>query len=105
MSDSPATPAPVPASLPVETIPPPSLRARFLARVKVRLRHPWRLLAIVVLLCMIGVALAALGLQARAYYHFRAGCGDLERHHNAEALAHFQVCMATWSNDSTTLLL
>lgn len=68
-------------------------------------RRSWRLLGIGLLVGLIGLCLAVTGLYVRTLVHFRWGRSDLERHHNAEALAHFQAYLRIWSKDPQALLL
>jgi tetratricopeptide (TPR) repeat protein len=56
-------------------------------------------------LSLIGLGGTLGGLYLRAYFHFRSARSDLDRHHNAEALAHLQTYLRTWRNDPAALLL
>jgi predicted Zn-dependent protease len=69
------------------------------------LRRRWKLLVMVVLLSLIGLGGTLASFYVRAYFHLRSARSDLERHHNAEALAHLQTYLHTWPNDPTALLL
>jgi predicted Zn-dependent protease len=111
MSDAPGIIAPIPSPPPAPPAPPAStgfLRRQSLTladQVRRWLRHPWRLLSVVVLLGLIGLGAGVAGLHARAFLHLRWGRSALERHHNSEALTHFQACLHTWPNDPDALLL
>lgn len=65
----------------------------------------WRLLGIGVLASLIGLGGVIAGLYVRAYVHLRSGRADLERHHNAEALAHLQVYLWAVPDDPEALVL
>jgi predicted Zn-dependent protease len=69
------------------------------------LRRPWRLLGIAVLGGIIAVGGSVAARHAQAFAHFRSGRAALLRHHNRDALMHFQVCLRTWPNDPDVLLL
>ena len=69
------------------------------------LRHPGRLLGVAVLLGIIALGVSVAARHARAFSHFRTGRTDLLRHHNRDALTHFQACLLTWPNDPDVLLL
>jgi predicted Zn-dependent protease len=92
--------------------PPPDIapaRSHRLARLVRWLNHqrrrPGRLLGYGVLLVVVATAMGAIGVQAWAYLHLRAGRANLLRHHNAEALKHFESCRRFWPDDPTALLL
>jgi predicted Zn-dependent protease len=112
MSDPPAVSIPVSAALPPLASDPPASRRSLRRSLEALMRHgrhwlrrPWRLLGIGVLLGVIGLGCTLAGVYGRAYFHFRSGRADLERHHNAEALAHLQSYLRTWPNDAAALLL
>ncbi|HZT81079.1 MAG TPA: tetratricopeptide repeat protein [Gemmataceae bacterium] len=69
------------------------------------LRHPFRLLALLGLLALIGVGIGLSWSQLWAWHHFRAGRTCLERHHSEEAAAHFRACLEVWPHDRDALLL
>lgn len=101
MSDTPVVPVALP---PLPTVSPASGRSlRGLLRHWVR--RPGRLLTIGMLVSLIGLGSAVAGLYVRAYFHFRSGRADLDRHHNAQALAHFQAYLCTWPNNPDALFL
>jgi predicted Zn-dependent protease len=68
-------------------------------------RRSWRLLGIGVLVSLIGLVSAVILLYVQTLFYFRWGTHDLERHHNAEALKHFQAYLRIWPNDPQILLL
>ncbi len=68
-------------------------------------RHPERALLAVVLLAVIGFAVAAVAGHLVAFYHFRAGRSCVEKYRDAEALGHFRYCLQVWPRDPETLLL
>jgi predicted Zn-dependent protease len=69
------------------------------------LRRPGRLLAIGALVALIGLGGAVAVMYVQAFLHLRSGRMDLQRHHNAEALAHLQSCLRIWPKDPEILLL
>jgi tetratricopeptide (TPR) repeat protein len=70
-----------------------------------RPRRRWRLAGLGVLVSMIILGGGVAGMHVRVFYHLRAGRADLQRQHNAEALAHFQTYLRAWPDDPETLLL
>jgi Tfp pilus assembly protein PilF len=112
MSDIPVIPDPVAAALPPLPVASPVSRRSFrgipsaLRRQGRRwLPRPRRLLAIGALVSVIALCGAVAGLYGRTYLHLRSGRADLERHHNVQALAHFQAYLRTCPNDPDALLL
>jgi tetratricopeptide (TPR) repeat protein len=67
--------------------------------------HPWRLLGVAVLVGIIALGGSVAAWHAQAFYHFRSGRAALARHHNRDALTHFQACLRTWPNDPDVLIL
>ncbi len=68
---------------------------------KPRIRRPGRL-AVLLLLC---VVLALGGVQAWAWYHWRAAQAELERFHGARAGAHLAACLRVWPSSVAAHLL
>jgi tetratricopeptide (TPR) repeat protein len=66
------------------------------------LRRRWWALSPV---AVVGVAGVLAWPQAGAWYHFRAGCADLDRYHADDARRHFAVCLQTWPESAETHLL
>ena len=110
MSD-PVLPAPCPPALPplASALPP---RLALSAALGVccntparRVASPRAALGVAVLLGFIALGGSIAARHARAFSHFRTGRTDLLRHHNRDALTHFQACLLTWPNDPDVLLL
>jgi tetratricopeptide (TPR) repeat protein len=64
-----------------------------------------RLVFLVLALVALGVGGKVLFDQGWAWYHFRAGKVELERHHNLRALEHLEACLQTWPRDPDALFL
>jgi predicted Zn-dependent protease len=101
MSD---TPVSHPATLDSRTTDSIASRSRFGRGLGWLFHQPRRLAVIILLLAIIGATAALAGTHGHAYWHYRSGCADLVRHHNAEALRHFQAALRTWPHDSDLLL-
>src|SRR5262249_38969884 len=111
MSD-PVLPAPCPPALsPLASATPPSPRplprlGGLLRHASRRvLRHPRRVLGVAVLLGLLALGGSLAARHARAVYHLRTGRADLARHHNRDALTHFQACLLTRPDNPDVLLL
>ena len=67
-------------------------------------RHP-RLLALLLLICLIAAGLVLAAPSLRTWYHLRAARSETARFHNAQAIRHLQVCLDRWPNDPDVLFL
>jgi tetratricopeptide (TPR) repeat protein len=67
--------------------------------------HPWRSLAVVLLLALIGLGLGLGSAHLTALYHLRAARSALERYHSDEAQEHLMASMRLWPENGEALFL
>jgi tetratricopeptide (TPR) repeat protein len=69
------------------------------------IRHPWRALAAILLLTLIGLGLGLGTVQLVGLYHLRAARLALEKYHSDEAQEHLLVCLQMWPHHGEALFL
>lgn len=112
MQGSPASGEPVSSSEAPKSTPPPtasilarSLAAFILTPLRYLRRHPWRAMAGLMLLAIIGGASAIAGIMLWTDFHLRAARQAVERGHNAEAVGHLMRCRQFRPNHPEVILL
>lgn len=94
------------SSIPRPASPFPRSRARlFLTPLSYLWRRPWRALAVLALLTLIGLGIAIAGLSLWTDYHLRAAREAVGRGHNAVAVRHLGACRRFRPNHPEVLLL
>jgi tetratricopeptide (TPR) repeat protein len=69
------------------------------------LRRPWRSLAVLLLVVLIGVGLTLGSMHLRALYHLHAARLAVEQYHSDEAHDHLKACLQTWPENGEALFL
>ncbi len=98
MSETAVDPAPAPPAR-------RSLPRRCAAGLLGVVRHPWRLLAVLVLLGVVVAGAVLLGRQWWAGYHFRAARDLVAQHRDIAAVEHLEKCRRVWPDDPDVLFL